>query len=1281
MKKKLLIVLSIILVLALCCSLLAACNDDEEPDNPENPSGSNLKPGDSFVDEKDVTNGTYEWDGDKLVSSSTWTEKQITVQYLLGEESYVVLEGNKPSQMALTHFVGHIDSFALSDVETNLTINEEPVSVVAIGPGAFAANSYIRNVDLTKVNDALNFNIMDGAFTNCSNLESVTLPEKAYTNFNVIGQYAFSNCISLQSIEVNDKFSEIGAGAFAFCSNLSSVELTDNITVIPQSAFAGCTSLTSFDFPKNLTRIETLAFTSSGLHSVNVPDTVEYIGSQAFANIDNLSSISLPFVGNTIVDTEHGLANIIGRVRSGLSMNDLDVTVRTAQTLVAGSHGIFDDLENAGIRSITVQKFADPGLYNVYDESSGLYQPRELNPASIVKKITSGAFEDFADLERVSLPEGITSIGNRAFKGCESLESFVIPDTVLTVGDSAFEGCHELESITFPASVYSVGNKALADCWNLQSLTVEKNYQPFATDEEGNSLMRAQLAVDNVSKLFEEFNDAYSYSGSLYVTYDDANNLYTTGAYHNGEAYLIPRTLKTVTINNTDYIDDYEFNGWQYLETFNWTLSENYYSGNSDQNKVGDYAFYGCTNLKAFTIPGDRKASQEYDETLPGINKIGSHAFENCRALTSITFPASVDTIGASALAYCDHLTSVTFDALQKCTYDFDHTETVLTGYTLSSASTSGLYNLFATSFDADEYEPVPYAYSDTMYSANDTAPTGNNNNLTLYPNSLKTVTVNGVNNLPNNFFKGMKELTTVTLGQLTFEHEDKIQTNSFDNPVFTAPLKVIGDYAFAGCAKLTGVDINGFNWIGNYAFQGNNLGPNVTIPNSVQFVGNHIYDNCPNIAQLKIDDYSNLYYTTGITSNYTGNTSSSKPSQSSHVNIKNLFTYSVANYSDVADYQYLSSTQYVPVKLTKVILDEVAELSDIASGCFTNMVNLEEVELNTASEQPKYWVINSSVASNLSGGFDGCINLTKLTSNAEAVYSESVFTSNWEFDCGSTKFYEHKLPDGTTIVTDYQTYWYLKEEQGDDDETVQVPTAYNFDQHEEEISYVFHDVEGGKQADGPVTVTKAVGENGVLQESDQPKDWTHDDVAEKKQVLLGWSTSSSASSVNVTFPYYSTTNVNLYAVWGEEEAPDTKVEVTNVTNDYLTFTSERTIAFNGAYMVVDFNKYSDTTTWEVTFKITAKAACTVSFNYMFRANGSNGSVTCRYNIYKDGVSQTGSYHSVSSSTSWSSLSSTQLDEGGYIEFRVSVPREYTPTASTELWLSNIVVVPTVVTD
>ena len=65
MKKKLLIVLSIILVLALCCSLLAACNDDEEPDNPENPSGSNLKPGDSFVDEKDVTNGTYEWHGDK----------------------------------------------------------------------------------------------------------------------------------------------------------------------------------------------------------------------------------------------------------------------------------------------------------------------------------------------------------------------------------------------------------------------------------------------------------------------------------------------------------------------------------------------------------------------------------------------------------------------------------------------------------------------------------------------------------------------------------------------------------------------------------------------------------------------------------------------------------------------------------------------------------------------------------------------------------------------------------------------------------------------------------------------------------------------------------------------------------------------------------------------------------------------------------------------------------------------------------------------------------------
>lgn len=50
----------------------------------------------------------------------------------------------------------------------------------------------------------------------------------------------------------------------------------------------------------------------------------------------------------------------------------------------------------------------------------------------------------------ITIPDGVTSIGDKAFSGCSGLTSIVIPDGVTSIGNRAFEGCSNLTSITAP---------------------------------------------------------------------------------------------------------------------------------------------------------------------------------------------------------------------------------------------------------------------------------------------------------------------------------------------------------------------------------------------------------------------------------------------------------------------------------------------------------------------------------------------------------------------------------------------------------------------------------------------------------------------------------------------------------------------------------------------------------------------------------------------------------------------------------------------------------------
>ena len=75
-------------------------------------------------------------------------------------------------------------------------------------------------------------------------------------------------------------------------------------------------------------------------------------------------------------------------------------------------------------------------------------------------------------LTSVTIPSGVTSIGESAFSRCSGLISLTIPDSVTSLGESAFSNCSGLISVTIPSGVTSIDDGTFANCSSLPSVTI-----------------------------------------------------------------------------------------------------------------------------------------------------------------------------------------------------------------------------------------------------------------------------------------------------------------------------------------------------------------------------------------------------------------------------------------------------------------------------------------------------------------------------------------------------------------------------------------------------------------------------------------------------------------------------------------------------------------------------------------------------------------------------------------------------------------------------------------
>lgn len=120
--------------------------------------------------------------------------------------------------------------------------------------------------------------------------------------------------------------------------------------------------------------------------------------------------------------------------------------------------------------------------------------PKEIqynNEYYTVTRIDDSAFKSDGNiaLRSVSIPETVTSIGDRAFWGCHLLGSIIIPSSVTSIGDYAFDGCAMLKTIFIGKGVTSIGKYVFSESNYIESIMVDKDNTVYDSRNNCNAII------------------------------------------------------------------------------------------------------------------------------------------------------------------------------------------------------------------------------------------------------------------------------------------------------------------------------------------------------------------------------------------------------------------------------------------------------------------------------------------------------------------------------------------------------------------------------------------------------------------------------------------------------------------------------------------------------------------------------------------------------------------------------------------------------------------------
>jgi len=340
---------------------------------------------------------------------------------IIGEYAFLNCRGL--SSLNIPNMVTNIGERSFSGCSglTNVIFGE---SVVSIENSAFSYCSSLVNITFCNSLDSIG----NYAFDNCSGLTSVTIPNSVTS----IGDYAFNGCVGLTNVTIGNSVTGIGSSAFSGCSGLTSVSIPNSVTIIGSGAFNNCSGLASVSIGDSVTSIGNSAFYHcSGLTSVSIPNSVTTIGDYAFCHCSSLANVS---IGNSVTCIWFGAFEGCSNVDS------LYYNARNLITEECWYLGNSSENEKNGFRPMS--------------------NLRVLVIGDSVRVIPAGAFYNQSHITSVTVPNLVTSIGEKAFYGCSEIDSITTECQIAPLfGVDAFSGVDMQIPVIIPcgsqASYYS----------------------------------------------------------------------------------------------------------------------------------------------------------------------------------------------------------------------------------------------------------------------------------------------------------------------------------------------------------------------------------------------------------------------------------------------------------------------------------------------------------------------------------------------------------------------------------------------------------------------------------------------------------------------------------------------------------------------------------------------------------------------------------------------------------------------------------------------------------
>lgn len=868
---------------------------------------------------------------------------------------------------------------------------------VKVLPYHLASQSQITSVNIPESV----INIGPSAFCYCNNLTSVVIPDNVVS----IGSYAFNWCSNLDEVTIGKSVAYIDMYAFGYFRTLhwnarriigplgydtddhyeddtqaiyygsvSVLTIGDEVEVLPDH-FASGAPISTLEIPASVTSIGSQAFKNcNNLTTVTLHEGLTTMGDEVFAYCSNLSDVNLPESLVTMGDMVFAYCNLL---------NDVTFPEGLVSVGVDAFEGCYSfrnlripaSLTSLGKRSFnrcngleTIQVAAANPVYDSRDNCNAIFKTANDSIVLMCKNTT--------------FPSSMTVIPDSMFYAHSDLTNFVIPPTVTRIGKDAFNRSG-LTSITIPASVTSIGERAFCDCWSMTSIQVEEGNPVYDSRDNCNAIIetatntliegckgstipgtvtaigkwafqRKAPSSVTIPESVKTIADSAFYASSNLSSLVLGNGVETIGNY----AFASCSDLRSITLGNSlTSIGTCAFSGTMtaintdlegYIVRDGQTDDGGYYhiEGNIDPYYEWDSWFYVYyyNDETGYTYENNFYGSPD---DVYYVDAYGEVQYINLRVekvTYSLVIPNSVTTIGNSAFSYCtglgdivlpNSLTEIGAATFANCSSlkNINIPETVKSIGNNAFSGCSALDSVAITSLAG---------WCDIDFYSQGSTPFYSNGNARLYLNGnavIDLVVPDGVPAIKKNAFYQYKSLRSVTMPNsvTSIGNYAFYHCDSLAQASLSNSVTTIGHSAFYYCASLTGIDIPGSTTtIGDYAFDGCASLASVNLPNSVTTLGRNAFEYCKSLTSINIPNQLetiNPYTFRGCTS-------------LTSIDIPNTVT-------SIGDWAFSTCKG-----LTEVTIPN--SVKNINSYAFYNCTGLTSVTLGRALQRIAYYAFNS---------------------------------------------------------------------------------------------------------------------------------------------------------------------------------------------------------------------------------------------------------------------------------------------------------------------------------